>query len=1129
MSESINWILLTDLHLGLDDHSWLWPKVKHDLFKDLAKMTDQIGGWDLVFFTGDFVQAGKRSEYDLLNKEIESLWKVLSATGRSPFMCAVPGNHDLIRPSKGSAVLRTLTQLWWSDEELRRTFWHDDSCEERQAIKEYFHEYSTCLSQLQVPTLPRKEGILPGDFSAIFQKSNVELGIVGLNSSFLQLTEGDFKGKLALHVSQLNAVCSANPSAWLNKRTASVLLTHQPPTWLAPDSLDHYRQEIYPPGRFLSHLYGHQHDPETMEMSEAGGHPRRFRQGPSLFGLEEWVGETPKKRTHGYMAGRFLFDGVNSIETFWPRTVIRGRHGGLIFCPDHSFQLNEDNSVIVAFEPMTEEDDLSEDFDKLDVQNKQDADVEPPEETSSDDLHLLDKSPDLKTSRTRLASCPRLSLSSTAHHRAIRQEEQSQLELEIRRTRAVWLSSDWGMGKEEFLAAALERFRNQGNQLEVFHLLCDDADDENSFQALFPQQFGMAMQAFCGYVTVLSGAFLVFDGIHPSLSTEENLLKLQQVISAILDYCPELHVVIVSRTPPVKVDFPLIELHSLDVPDVRTYLLHHPDATPGLCDPDIIDKLHERSDGLPMHLDRMLRSLKVSSLESVLDAEMEGPAENGSLSESVPQALVHAVNTLVRSVDKRSKRSLRLLKVLSVLPYGETLETLAHYLPSEPFFIDNALQLKELALLNAIPLKHATSCVDFGKGGLSEENTPKILKVPRQIGHYVLTMLSDNERMEIVLAGVDRFFGRRWREGKVKLRRLPFEYREYLSSGVGNEFAVVHHLIVDARKNGDILTARKAANLGLQFCRRVRSEERYRDLAVIAGGVLQTIGRDDMPEQWSELAMLTGIAMRMSSKHEEALRHLHSALEVGEGCLEKKEKASIWLNIALTEEKLEHTDLAVKAAGEVQRFASQGSAARLHAIAIEAGQTLKGANKRKRLITLEKQARKEGHLTLADTITLDLANDMDEPAEEIRLLDRVLAAKDMRVYNKTRAVVAKARAVERLQDPQAKLTTSDLFTLKLAYSYLYAQRFGSLFDQCHATLWNLFESRGDTTQLLRLFRHSSFLWRIRGNETKEAEYLNRLSSKNPPSSDSPSSTGLLLEIRYFWKRVKLVIAASLTS
>lgn len=1088
-------------------------------------MAERVGGWDLVFFTGDFVQTGSHNEFDLLSKEIEELWKVLSKSGTAPLLCAVPGNHDVARPQKGSAVLRTLTQLWQTDEELRRTFWHDEACEERRAVEEYFRGYTEWLSKLQVPSLPRNAGILPGDFSSIFLKNKLELGIVGLNSSFLQLNSGDFTGKLALHVSQLNAVCGGDPSVWLNERTASILLTHQPPSWLTPDSYDHYRQEIYPPGRFLCHLYGHQHEPETMEVSEAGGQPRRYRQGPSLFGLKEWAGDIPKKRTHGYMAGQFFFDGANSIETFWPRTVIPARHGGLNLCPDHSFQLTREDSVVVPFDFGAEDDELSGDTDIEQVQSQEEVGTDPTWDRPVDNLDLLDNAPDLGAAKTRLASCPRMSVLSVAHHRAIRQEEQSHFELEIRKKRAVWLSADWGTGKEGFLAAALERFRNQGSQLDVFHLLCEDAEDENSFQALFPQQFGMTMQAFCRHVTAVAGAFLIFDGIHPSFSSGNNLRKLFQITMAILDYCPELRIVIVSRTSPANVDFPLVELLPLEVPDVRTYLLQHPDASQGLCDPDVIDKLHERSDGLPMHLDRMLRSLKVSSLESVLDAEMEGPPEKELLSETVPKALVHAVSTLAKSADKRSKRSFRLLKVLSVLPYGETLETLSHYLHTEPFFIDNALQLNELALLDTIPLKHASSCVDFGKGGLAEESAPKILKVPRQIGRYVLTLLSDDERNEIVLAGAERFFGRRWREGKVKLRTLPFAYREYLSTGVGNEFAVVHHLIVASRKNGDVITARKAAKLGLQFCRHVKSEERYRDLEVMAVGILQTVGRDDMPEQWSELAALAGTAMRMTSKHEEAIRFLHGALDTGERHLSDNEKASIWLNIALAEEKLNHTDLAVKAATEVGRFASQGSGLKLQAIAIEAGLTLKGDKKTKRLTALEKQARKEGHTILADNITLDLAYDIDESAKKVRLLDRVLATKDTRDYNQIRAVIAKARALEKVQGQQTDLTRRDLATLASAYSYLYSQRFGSLFDQCHATLWNLLESRGDTTQLLRLFRHSSFLWRIRGNETKEAEYLNRLSAKSPPSTDSPSSEGLLLEVRYFWRRLQIIIKA----
>src|ERR1035438_8763763 len=102
MAESINWLHLTDLHFGLDNQSWLWPRVKHDLFRDIEKISSETNGWDLVFFTGDLTQGGKKEEFDLLNKEIEELWTVLAKSGRTPKLCTIPGNHDLVRPNESS-------------------------------------------------------------------------------------------------------------------------------------------------------------------------------------------------------------------------------------------------------------------------------------------------------------------------------------------------------------------------------------------------------------------------------------------------------------------------------------------------------------------------------------------------------------------------------------------------------------------------------------------------------------------------------------------------------------------------------------------------------------------------------------------------------------------------------------------------------------------------------------------------------------------------------------------------------------------------------------------------------------------------------------------------------------------
>lgn len=224
------------------------------------------------------------------------------------------------------------------------------------------------------------------------------------------------------------------------------------------------------------------------------------------------------------------------------------------------------------------------------------------------------------------------------------------------------------MGKEGFLAASIERFRSDGPPPDAFDLRCDDAENMDAVEALFPQQFGLKIQAFCGFAASVRNAFLVFDGLHPKVCEGSSLEGLTRVVGAILDYCPDLRVVLISRLEPEASSYSAIELRPLEAPDVRTYLESHPDATTDLREPEVIEKLHERSEGLPMHLDRILRALKVSSLASVLDADLEEGLQSLGTGQETPKAIVHAVSSLFRSEEKRSLRSFRLLKVLTVLP-----------------------------------------------------------------------------------------------------------------------------------------------------------------------------------------------------------------------------------------------------------------------------------------------------------------------------------------------------------------------------------------------------------------------------------------------------------------------------
>ena len=132
-SHCFTWLHLTDLHAGMDESEWLWPGVEEELLLDLGRMHERVGHIDAVFFTGDLTRMGTEEEF----KRFDAVWGVvrsdLERLGSKPVFIAVPGNHDLVRPAKGSAVLDGLGQ-WTSNAELRRRFWREDNGDYRKVL-----------------------------------------------------------------------------------------------------------------------------------------------------------------------------------------------------------------------------------------------------------------------------------------------------------------------------------------------------------------------------------------------------------------------------------------------------------------------------------------------------------------------------------------------------------------------------------------------------------------------------------------------------------------------------------------------------------------------------------------------------------------------------------------------------------------------------------------------------------------------------------------------------------------------------------------------------------------------------------------------------------------------------------
>ncbi len=347
MSTHFSWLHLTDFHQGMDEQDWLWPGVKNRFFEDLKRLHDKCGPWDLVLFTGDLTQRGRIKEFQQLDKVLAQLWKEFDNLGSHPKLLAVPGNHDLARPDekKEDPSVRLL-QYWDKEPNVQTELWEKAESPYRTVITEAFENYIDWLKKQPFKADSIKYGILPGDFSVTIEKDGAKLGVVGLNTCFLQLTGNDYEGKLVVHPRQFNKACGGDGPNWAKQHHVCLLMTHHPPAWLTSDAQQHLNEEIADHGRFAAHLCGHMHEAGSLYTSEAGTEAQWIWQGRSLFGLKffEKAGER-LQRSHGYTAGKIELNGSKGALAFWPRCErLQGKQRNIV--PDNSIALTDDQHTL---------------------------------------------------------------------------------------------------------------------------------------------------------------------------------------------------------------------------------------------------------------------------------------------------------------------------------------------------------------------------------------------------------------------------------------------------------------------------------------------------------------------------------------------------------------------------------------------------------------------------------------------------------------------------------------------------------------------------------------------------------------------------------------------------------------
>lgn len=333
-TENFNWLHLTDLHYGQSGQRPLWPNIREAFFTDLKELHERCGPWHAVLFTGDFVQTGTAEEFSRMQKDVLSpLLSTLRRLGSDPVLLAVPGNHDLERPdlTKRDPALKWLLHPGLFAE-IADEFWADPDCPYRRVVAGTFAAYQNWWRDVR-PKRSLQEGGLPGDFAYSLELKSRKVGIIGLNTTFLQLKAGEFEGHLAWDVSQIHAACAGDAAAWIAEHDACLLLTHQGRDWLDPRAQEAYA-EINPAGRFAVHHFGHMHKTVYRNFSSGGGKATRHFQGNSLFSVERIEAPHAVERRHGYAAGRIAFQKGRATLRFWPRRALYDDNGWR-FVPDH--------------------------------------------------------------------------------------------------------------------------------------------------------------------------------------------------------------------------------------------------------------------------------------------------------------------------------------------------------------------------------------------------------------------------------------------------------------------------------------------------------------------------------------------------------------------------------------------------------------------------------------------------------------------------------------------------------------------------------------------------------------------------------------------------------------------------
>lgn len=925
------------------------------------------------------------------------------------------------------------------------------------------------------------------------------VGIVGLNSTWLQLGAGPYQGKLALDHRQLLAVTGSDPDQWCRLNDVNLILTHHPLDWLSSKSRQSWPGEIDTNERFDIHLYGHMHEHDFSTVTRGGGQTRRSMQASSLFGLETYEGGK-EARVQGYSLNQFHWDGESRQVRVWPRVLNLQKDQDRRITADTSLGLLNDQYFDVPCASRVRRATGSEASEALSA---------PPVPAAAKLIVSLASKPELIGSELEKI---RHYLDNEPAHLNVRTLEKRSVCHALREGRVVWAISDWGMGEDGFLGAVQSDFNEAGCPTYSFDF--SDYQNREKFLGDTQERFGVPFEVLCANIATVGMSYVIFKDIpierEASGGQAPIAVDVEGIAKLLSEFAPAAKVILrATRAPRGSASCPLVELKALDEADVAVYLREHPQGGKALGSPEIVGTLYRHTDGVPSRLDNALRKLGVSSLKTVVKSDTD--LGDRSVVTPFPQALVNAVAHVENAQKSGLGFSFDLLKALASLPRGDQIESIARLNGASKLRPEDALLLIDRGLIDSAPVNTL--------GPDNDGTGEKTLMVPRPVREYVRSRLTEAQARTLDRKMVELYFGKNWTSGKITGSRAGRNASTSLCemNVVHNSCTLISRHIRLAVSKGDQVQIEAGIRLASAFVACLKKGNHHRTAASLCAEVLELVPIEGYARQRTILEFDLARNLRMTKNTEEALDLLS---ELDETFLSKEQRQIAQLNLAMIFDGLDQPDNAIKAARKCISTDGRSSYA-LHAKSILIAQENEAERRRGQLENLRSQSSRKKSFVVANNIGLTLAVDARAAgnfSEALLILRDVLnsAAMHKDFYNGARAIADVAECLP----SGIPFEPRDRDQLIDAYYFAHTERLASLFDRCHSGLWKAFEAEGDIENLLRLYRSSSFIWRLHGRENIERTYLKKLRALREKMAGDSSDR------EYFFVRVILVFGDS---